>query len=104
MLQTNDHPWPRRIKKKEMFDADRVRREGGGRIPSDVQYKDMDETFLSVISAHIAGDPMDEEIKWVKLTRHQISLEMKKLGISVSRNIVRKLLKKHGFVSNKADH
>lgn len=101
MLQTNDHHRPRRIKKKEIIDADRVRREGGGRIPSDVQYKDMDETFLSVISAHIAGDPMDEEIKWVKLTRHQISLEMKKLGVSASRNIVRKLLKKHGFVKRK---
>jgi len=57
--------------------------------------------FLSVISEHIAGDPMDEKIKWVKLTRAQVSFAMKKKGINVSRNIVRRLLKKHGFVKRK---
>ena len=44
---------------------------------------------------------MNEKIKWIKLTRHQISLEMKKKGISISKNIVRKLLKTHGFVKRK---
>jgi len=44
---------------------------------------------------------MDEKIKWIKLTRSQISKEMRKFGIKVSRNIVRKLLKKHKFVKRK---
>lgn len=44
---------------------------------------------------------MDEKIKWIKLTRYQISVAMKKLGIKVSRNIIRKLLKKHKFVKRK---
>ena len=44
---------------------------------------------------------MNEKIKWVKLTRHEISVAMRTLGISISRNIVRKLLKKHGFVKRK---
>lgn len=44
---------------------------------------------------------MNEEIRWVKLTRHQISVAMKKLGVFVSRNVVRKLLKKHKFVKRK---
>lgn len=44
---------------------------------------------------------MDEKIKWIKLTRYQISVAMKKLGITVSRNIIRKLLKKHKFVKRK---
>jgi len=44
---------------------------------------------------------MNEKIKWIKLTRYQISIEMKKLGINVSRNIIRKLLKKHKFVKRK---
>lgn len=44
---------------------------------------------------------MDEKIKWIKLTRHQISMAMKKFGINVSRNIIRKLLKKHNFVKRK---
>jgi hypothetical protein len=78
-----------------------VRREGGGRISLSKQVKNIDEVFLSVISEHVAGDPMNEKIKWVKLTRHEISVTMKKMGISVSRNIVRKLLKKHGFVKRK---
>jgi len=54
-----------------------------------------------VISDHIAGDPMNSNIRWVKLTRSEISEQMKSLGISVSRNIVRKLLKKHNFVKRK---
>lgn len=44
---------------------------------------------------------MDEKIKWVKLTRKQISKELKKEGIAVSKNIVKKLLKLHGFVKRK---
>ena len=50
---------------------------------------------------HTAGDPMNEKIKWTKITRHQISVKMKDLGVDVSRNIVRKLLKAHGFVKRK---
>lgn len=84
-----------------MIDLHRIRREGGGRTPVVEQLKDIHEIFLSVISEHIAGDPMNEKIKWIKLTRHEISVAMKKLGISVSRNVVRKLLKKNGFVKRK---
>lgn len=84
-----------------MIDLYHVRRKGGGRMSADIKFENIDEAFLSVISEHVAGDPMNEKIKWVKLTRHEISAAMKKLGISVSRNIVRKLLKKHGFVKRK---
>ncbi len=44
---------------------------------------------------------MDETIRWVKLTRCEISHEMAKFGIKVSRNIIRRLLKKNGFVKRK---
>lgn len=57
--------------------------------------------FLNVIAEHIAGDPMNPNIRWVKLSRGEISEQMKQLGVSVSRNIVRKLLKKHNFVKRK---
>ena len=53
------------------------------------------------MAEHTAGDPMDEDVKWIKLTRKQICIEMKKKGINVSRNIVKKLLKTHGFVKRK---
>jgi len=45
---------------------------------------------------------MDEKIKWTNLTRREIAKEMAKEGIDVSRNIVKKLLKKHGYVKRKA--
>jgi hypothetical protein len=44
---------------------------------------------------------MNENIRWVKLTRSEISEKMKKSGILVSRNIVKKLMKKHRLVKRK---
>lgn len=44
---------------------------------------------------------MNSDIRWVKLTRCEIAKHMKDKGAAVSRNIVRKLLKKHGFVKRK---
>lgn len=44
---------------------------------------------------------MNSDIKWVKLTRSEISQHMKDRGVVVSRNIVKKLLKKHRFVKRK---
>lgn len=79
----------------------RIRREGGGRNTADKQFENIDEIFLSVIAEHVAGDPMDEKVKWIKLTRYQISMKMKEFGVHVSKNIVRKLLKKHTFVKRK---
>jgi len=61
----------------------------------------VEEVFLTVISEHIAGDPMNENIRWIKLTRAEVCEEMAKLGVSVSRNIVRKLMKKHKLVKRK---
>ncbi len=54
-----------------------------------------------MVSDHVAGDPMNEKIKWLKLTQAEIRRALKKYGIKVSRNIIRKLLKKHGFVKRK---
>jgi len=57
--------------------------------------------FLSVIEDHIAGDPMNEKVRWVKLTRYQISDAMREKGVKVSRNVIRKFLKKHNLVKRK---
>ena len=45
---------------------------------------------------------MDEKIKWTNLTRGEIREKLHKKGLKVSVNIVKKLLKKHGFVKRKA--
>ena len=61
----------------------------------------IEEVFLEVIESHIAGDPMNEKIRWIKLTRAEVSEKMKEHGADVSRNIVRKLMKKHNLVKRK---
>jgi hypothetical protein len=54
-----------------------------------------------VIEDHIAGDPMNSKIRWLNLTRAQVSEKMSEKGIKVSRNIVRKLMKKHNLKKRK---
>lgn len=44
---------------------------------------------------------MNEAIRWIKLSRGEISEKMREKGIKVSRNIVRKLMKEHRFVKRK---
>ena len=62
----------------------------------------MGKNYLTILKDHTAGDPMDEKIKWTDLTRAEISSFLKKKGFNVSRNIVKKLLKNHGYVKRKA--
>jgi transposase len=75
---------------------------GGGRKSKLESIKDIDAVFLEVLKEYTAGDPMRAEIKWTNLARSRIREEMTKNGIEVSRNIVSKLLKKHGFSKRKA--
>ncbi len=44
---------------------------------------------------------MNEKIRWLKLTRAEVSEQMKEFGAKISRNIVRKLMKKHKLVKRK---
>lgn len=78
-----------------------MRHEGGGRKSIEKLYPNIDEIFLQVISEHIAGDPMNSSIRWIKLSRTEISEKMASFGVKVSHKIVKKLLKKHTFVKRK---
>ena len=89
------------LKKNELLNPGQIRHEGGGRKQAIQKHTHIDEIFLKVIAEHVAGDPMNEKIRWVKLTRAEISEKMKPFGIKVSRHIVKKLLKKHNFVKRK---
>lgn len=101
MLSTNSSLGLGRVKKNDFVDASRIRREGGGRMSFTRKFPDINEAFLSIIEPHVAGDPMNEKIKWVKLSRAEIREGMKKRGISINRNAIKKLLKKNGFVKRK---
>lgn len=81
--------------------TEQIRHKGAGRKDIVKTREEVEKIFLEVIEEHIAGDPMDEKIRWLKLTRAEISEKMREYGIKISRNIVRKLIKKHKFVKRK---
>lgn len=89
------------LNSKKDMEKDRVRASGGGRKSIISNTENIDEIFLDVLSGHTAGNPMEEKVKWTNLTKGEIKKEMAKRGINVSRNIIRKLLKKHGYVKRK---
>lgn len=91
---------------KDLNDADKMRAEriraaGGGRKSSLDKYLNINEVFLDVLRNFTAGDPMDEKVKWTNLSKAEIRDLMKNQGIVISRNIVKKLLKKNGYVKRK---
>jgi hypothetical protein len=45
---------------------------------------------------------MDEKIRWTNLSHKKIAAKMEEKGITISVPVVKKLLKKHGFVKRKA--
>lgn len=82
--------------------GNRIRRKGGGRPSSIDTIENIDEVFLKVIDDHIAGDPMNENIRWTNLSHKKIAAKMQEEGINVSVTVIKKLLKKHGFAKRKA--
>ena len=80
----------------------RIRRKGAGRPSSIETIENIDEVFLKVIDDYIAGDPMNESIRWTNLSHNKIAAKMQEEGINISVTVVKKLLKKHGFAKRKA--
>ena len=80
----------------------RDRKAGGGRKQVIKKQTDINDVFLSILKEHTAGDPMDETKKWTNLTCAKIGSLLAVEGFKISRNIVRKLLKKNDYVKRKA--
>lgn len=80
----------------------RIRREGGGRKPSEATIPGLEEAFGQVLEDHTAGSPRQAEVKWTNLTQREIVAGLQAHEIYVSETVVKKLLKKHGFVRRKA--
>lgn len=91
----------RNLKKNEFLPTEQIRKEGGGRSNLIQTNPEIEAVFLAVIEGHIAGDPMNEKIRWLKLTREEVCEKMLALGVKVSRNIIRKLMKKYDLVKRK---
>ena len=81
----------------------RIRQTGGGRKKYSEKWLKIDEQFLTVLKEHTAGDPMDERLIWTDLNHTEIQqLLGKTYGVWVSKPIIKKLLKKHGYRQRKA--
>ena len=86
------------LKSPELMKQSRIRAKGGGRKRKLETIEGLESAFLRVIDKHIAGSPMNEEIRWTHLTRQQIAdllLEEEEIGVSVT--VIDQLLKKHQF-------
>jgi transposase len=90
------------LKEKATIPKRRDRKAGGGRKQVIQKQTDINDVFLSILKEHTAGDPMDETKKWTNLTCAKIGSLLAEESFKVSRNIVRKLLKKNDYVKRKA--
>jgi len=79
-----------------------VRLPGGGRRSKLDTTKNIHDVFLMVLRDYTAGDPMKKNVKWTNLTKSEIRNKMAKKGIKISKNIIKKLFKRHGFSKKKA--
>jgi hypothetical protein len=62
----------------------------------------LEENFLRVLQDRTAGDPMRQEVRWTDLTYEQIADHLAEAGTPVSVPVVKQLLRKHGYVTRKA--
>jgi len=90
------------LKNNRLSDPNRIRKPGGGRKSSIESIRGIDDLFLKILKDFTAGDPMDEEVKWTHLTSAEIIEAMSAEGIEISKPIVKKLFKRHGYVKRKA--
>ena len=80
-----------------------IRRAGGGRKGYEEHHPNIDEQFLDVLKEYTAGDPMDEKVIWTDLTPDEIAKFLQeKHQVKVSKTVIKKLLKKHGYRRRKA--
>lgn len=87
----------------EALKQTRIRREGGGRKPSQEVISGLDTGFLQVLEEHTAGSPMNAAVKWTNLTHREIADRLATdHGIEVSVTVVKRLLRQHDFVRRKA--
>lgn len=90
------------LQNNEISDSSMIRVSGGGRKSSIERITGIDDLFLKILKDFTAGDPMDQKVKWTHLTYSEIIEAMSLEGIKISKPIVKKLFKRHGYVKRKA--
>ncbi len=101
LLGTNSRTIKRGIKElksSESMNQSRIRAKGAGRKRKLETIEGLESAFERVIERHIAGDPMDEEIRWTHLTRQEIAdLLLEEEDIRVSVTVIDQLLDQQKF-------
>ena len=77
------------------------RKAGGGRANKS-EDSVVIAAFLKVLENHTAGNPTADEAKWTYLHQQQIVDLMKLEGVCISCSVVKKLLRKFGYVKRKS--
>ena len=86
------------LKSPKSMNQRRIRAQGGGRKRKLETIEGLESAFERVIDRHIAGDPMDEEIRWTHLTRQEIAdLLLEEEDIRVSVTVIDQLLERQKF-------
>ena len=80
---------------------DRIRKTGGGRKSAIAAQATLEENFRKLLAEFTAGDPMREGVLWTNLSRREVSRRLAEMGSPASRDVVRKLMRKHGLGQRK---
>ena len=76
--------------------ADRLRREGGGRKTVASQQPELSPTLLRLVDDAIRGDP-ESPLRWLSRSQRRLARELVGEGFNVSHKLVGRLLYQLGF-------
>lgn len=76
----------------------RIRKPGGGRKSYNETHPEIDAAFQALMADQLAGDPMDEAIKWTNQSAQALADQLDThYGIKVSHQVISKLLMKNNY-------
>lgn len=84
------------LKKPDLIDKSRIRREGGGRKKSIDKLPAIEKELDKLIEPALRGEP-DSPLMWTSKSLRKLSAELKSGGYNVSHKLVGEILKNKGF-------
>jgi DNA-binding phage protein len=84
------------LKKPDLIDKSRIRKEGGGRKKSIDKLPAIEKELDKLIEPALRGEP-DSPLMWTSKSLRKLSTELKSKGFDVSHKLVGEILKNKGF-------
>jgi len=84
------------LKKPELIDKNRIRKEGGGRKKAIDKLPAIEKELDKLIEPALRGEP-DSPLMWTSKSLRKLSCELKSRGYNVSHKLVGEILKNKGF-------